>query len=178
VPVLSQNVYRLADLVNKSEHILLPGEATMFQGTDFVGRMSLPLVAVGEEFTAGFGIDPQLQIQRLMMDKSRTTQGGNQVLKYEYRILINSYKTEKVQLQVWDRLPMAHETETTGVSLLKATPELSKDALYLREQRPNNLLRWDLDVDPSMNGEKALIVNYEFRLELDKQMVINILLSR
>src|SRR5439155_6123577 len=87
VPVLSQNVYRLADLINKSEYILLPGEATMYQGTDFVGRMHLPLVAVGEEFTAGFGIDPQLQIQRQMMDKTRSTQGGNQVLKYEYRIL-------------------------------------------------------------------------------------------
>src|SRR5262249_34587673 len=115
VPVLSANVFRLADLVNKSELVLLPGEATMYQGTDFVGRMSMPLVAVGEEFTAGFGVDPQMQIQRMMMDKSRTTQGGNQVMKYEYRILVNSYKTEKVQLQVWDRLPLAHETEATGV---------------------------------------------------------------
>jgi hypothetical protein len=178
VPVLNQNVYRLADLVNKSEYILLPGEATMYQGTDFVGRMHLPLVAVGEEFTAGFGVDPQLQIQRQLMDKNRATQGGNQVLKYEYRILVNSYKSEKVQLQVWDRLPLSHETETTGVSLVKATPKLSKDAMYLREQRPSNLLRWDLDVDPTMNGEKAMILSYEFRLELDKQMIINVLQSK
>jgi len=178
VPVLNQNVYRLADLVNKSELVLLPGEATMYQGTDFVGRMHMPLVAIGEEFTAGFGIDPQLQIARQMMDKTKSTQGGNQVMKYEYRIMVNSYKGEKVQLQVWDRLPLAHETETTGVNLLKATPELSKDALYLRELRPNNLLRWDLDVEPTMNGEKALMISYEFRLELDKQMVINILQSK
>jgi len=47
--------------------------------TDFVGRMRMPLVAMGEEFTAGFGVDPQLQITRQMMDKVRTTQGGNQV---------------------------------------------------------------------------------------------------
>src|SRR5262249_7814740 len=60
VPVLTQQVYRLADLTNKSEHILLPGEATMYLDTDFVGRMTMPLVAIGEEFTAGFGIDPQL----------------------------------------------------------------------------------------------------------------------
>ena len=39
VPVLNANVYRLADLVNNSSHILLPGEATMYQGTDFVGRV-------------------------------------------------------------------------------------------------------------------------------------------
>ena len=64
VPVLNRHVYRLADIVNKSDHKLLPGEATMYQGSDFVGRMQMPLVAIGEEFTAGFGVDTQLQIQR------------------------------------------------------------------------------------------------------------------
>src|SRR5438309_4395253 len=55
---------------------LFRSEATMYLGTDFVGRMNLPLVAIGEQFTAGFGVDPQLQIQRHLVDKSRTTQGG------------------------------------------------------------------------------------------------------
>ena len=94
VPVLNTHVYRLADLVNKSEHILLPGEATMYQGTDFVGRMPMPLVAIGEEFTAGFGVDTQLQVQRQMIDQTRSTQGGNQVLKYDYRILVSSFKSQ------------------------------------------------------------------------------------
>src|SRR5262249_44990888 len=122
VPILTKHVYRLANLTNKSRHVLLPGEATMFLGTDFVGRMSMPLVVVGEQFTAGFGVDPQLQVQRQLMDKSRTMQGGNQVLKYEYRILLSSYKAEPVKLQLWDRLPHA-EAETLGVNLMKVKPE-------------------------------------------------------
>ena len=113
-----------------------------------------------------------------MMDKSRTTSGGNQVLKYDYRIMINSYKTEKVQLQVWDRLPVSHEAETAAVSIVKTTPELSKDALYLREQRADNLLRWDLEIDPAMNGEKAMAIDYEFRLELDKHTTLVITFQR
>ena len=40
-------------------------------------------MAVGEQFTAGFGVDPQLQVQRQMTDKSRTTQGANQALRYD-----------------------------------------------------------------------------------------------
>jgi hypothetical protein len=171
VPVLNSHVYRLADLLNKSEHILLPGEATMYQGTDFVGRMPMPLVAVGEEFTAGFGVDTQLQVQRQMVDQTRTTQGGNQVLKYEYRILVNSFKSEPVKLQVWDRLPKG-ETESIGVILGKTTPELCKDGIYLRESRPNNLLRWDVEVPANTNGEKAFAINYDFRMELDRQMAI------
>jgi hypothetical protein len=171
VPVLNRNVYRLADVCNKSEHILLPGEATMYQGTDFVGRMPMPLVAVGEEFTAGFGVETQLQVQRQMIDQTRTTQGGNQVLKYDYRILISSFKSQPVQLQVWDRLPKG-ENESVGVVLLKTAPELSKDGIYTRESRPNNLLRWDVEVPANCNGEKALPITYEFRMELDRQMAI------
>jgi uncharacterized protein (TIGR02231 family) len=172
VPVLTPHVYRLANLTNKSTTVLLPGEAIMYLGPDFVGRMNLPLVAIGEQFTVGFGVDPQLQVSRQLMDKSRATQGGNQVLKYDYRILISSYKTEPVKVQVWDRLPRA-ENETAGISLVKATPEISTDSLYLREQRPNNLLRWDLTVAPGMNGEKAASIRYEFKLELDRQMLIS-----
>jgi uncharacterized protein (TIGR02231 family) len=177
VPVLNRHVYRLADLVNKSDHILLPGEATMYQGTDFVGRMPMPLVAVGEEFTAGFGVDTQLQVQRQMIDQTQSTQGGNQVLKYEYRILVNSFKNEPVKLQVWDRLPKA-DSERVGISLLKTAPELCKDGIYLRESRPNNLLRWDVEVAANCNGEKALAITYEFKMELDRQMAITGFQSR
>jgi uncharacterized protein (TIGR02231 family) len=177
VPVLTPHVYRLANLTNKSEYVFLAGEATMYLGTDFVGRMNLPLVAIGEQFTAGFGVDPQLQVQRQLMDKARTTQGGNQVLKFDYRILVNSFKNEPVKLQVWDRLPRA-ENETAGVSLLKAAPEISTDSLYVREQRPSNLLRWDLTVEPAMNGEKSLSIRYEFKVELDRQMLISNVLTK
>jgi uncharacterized protein (TIGR02231 family) len=169
VPVLTSHVYRLADLTNKSGFVLLPGEATMYIGTDFVGQMTVPLVAVGEQFTVGFGVDPQLQITRAMTDRSKTTQGGNQVLRYEYRILLSSYKAEKVKVQVWDRLPHP-ENDTVGVSLIRTVPDVSKDALYIREQRVNNLLRWDVNVDPGLNGEKAMAINYEFKIDLDRQM--------
>ncbi len=177
VPVLTQHVYRLANLTNKSQYVLLPGEATMYLGTDFVGRMDLPLVAIGEQFTAGFGVDPQLQVQRQMIDKSKEMKGGNQVLKYEYRILVSSYKAQPVKLQVWDRLPHA-ESDTVGVNLVKATPEISNDPMYVREEKPHNLLRWDVKIEPNMNGEKALAVNYEFKLELDRQMTIGSFLSK
>lgn len=171
VPVLTPHVYRLANLGNKSKYVLLPGEATMYQGADFVGRMDLPLVAIGEQFTVGFGVDPQLQAQRQLLDKGRTMQGGNQVLKYDFRILVSSYKAEPVNVQVWDRLPHA-ENETLGVSLGKSEPEVSTDPVYVREQRPHNLLRWDLKVEPAMNGEKARVVHYDYKLELDRQMTL------
>jgi uncharacterized protein (TIGR02231 family) len=172
VPVLTPHVYRLANLVNRSEFVLLPGEATMYLGTDFVGRATLPLVAIGEQFTAGFGVDPQVQVARKLAEKTRTVQGANQVLKFEYRILVSSYKTEAVRLQLWDRLPHS-DNSAAAVTLISTTRELSKDPLYVREDRPKNLLRWDLTVEPGMAGEKALSVGYEFRLEMAQQVHIS-----
>jgi uncharacterized protein (TIGR02231 family) len=172
VPLLTTHVYRLADLVNRSNHVLLPGEATMYLGSDFVGQMSLPLVAVGEPLTVGFGVDPQLQVKRQMIDKAHTTQGGNQMLRYEYRTTISNYKKEKVKLQVWDRLPKA-DNDAVTINLLKTLPELSKDPAYLRGPRTQNLLRWDVTVEPNATGEKALAIQYELKLELDRTMTIS-----
>ena len=120
-------------------------------------------MAIGEQFTAGFGVDPQLQVQRQLLDKTRTLQGGNQVLKLDYRISINSYKSEAVRVQVWDRLP--HSTsEVVNITLVGNTPEISKDAGYVRDERPKNLLRWDLTVPAGANGEKAVNVLYQFKM--------------
>ena len=66
------------------------------------------------------------------------------------------------------------ESEYKGkpMIVIKSTPEVSKDGLYQREGRPNNLLRWDLEVEPNTNGERATPIAYEFRLQLDRNMVI------
>jgi hypothetical protein len=177
VPVLTPHVYRQADLVNRSEYVLFPGESTMYVGTDFVGRMRLPLVAIGKPFSVSFGVDPQIQVQRAMVNKNRVTSGGNQVLSFDYRIHVNSFKTEPAKVQVWDRLPRG-EQQTVAVSLVSHKPELSADALYLREERPKNLLRWDVTVQPGQSGEKALTIDYAYRLELDKQLQIGAVVAK
>ena len=150
----------------------------MYIGTDFVGQMTLPLVAVGEQFTAGFGVDPQLQVKRQMVDKAQTTQGGNQMLRYDYRILVSSYKNEKVKLQVWDRLPQGRQRRRHRQPPEDDARKSASDPAYLRGPRGQNLLRWDVVVEPNSIGEKAMPIQYEFKLELDRQMTISGLPNR
>ena len=178
VPVLTPNVYRIADLTNTSEFVLLPGEATMYLGSDFVGQTKLPLVAIGKPFTVGFGVDPQLQATRVLLDKTRATQGGNQVITFKYRISIVSYKKEPVPVQSWDRMPHAEAAMTIGITLANPKQELSSDPLYVRDEKPKGLLRWDLTVQPNQNGEKALMIEYEYKMELDKNVNIGGFLSK
>lgn len=178
VPVLTPNVYRIADLTNTSDSVLLPGEATMYLGADFVGQTKLPLVAIGKPFTVGFGVDPQLQVSRVLLDKTRITQGGNQVLTFKYRIAVTSYKKDPVAVQVWDRMPHAEAAMTIVVTLNNPKPELSTDRLYLRDEKPKGLLRWDVTSQPDQNGEKALPIEYEFKMELDKNVNIGGFLAK
>ena len=51
-------------------------------------------------------------------------------------------------------------------------PSLSDDVTYLRKDRPQNLLRWDLVIAPNTNGEKAMTIEYQFKLEYDKNVAI------
>src|SRR5262249_47208761 len=100
-----------------------------------------------------------------------TPRGGNQVHTYEYRITVGSYKSEPVRIQVWDRLPRA-EAEAVAVSLEEPKPKLSADPSYARKDRPQNLLRWDLTVEPGTNGEKAATIHYQFKLEYARDVSI------
>ena len=123
IPVLTPRAYRLAKLTNTSDFVLLPGEATAYVGGEFVGRMKLPLVAAGEPFTAGFGVDPQVQISRRLIHKARSVQGGNQVFTYEFRIGLRNYRPRPVKVQLWDRLPTP-EGEAVMVNLVKTSDEI------------------------------------------------------
>jgi Domain of unknown function (DUF4139)/N-terminal domain of unknown function (DUF4140) len=169
VPVLTPRVYRLAKLTNASELVLLPGEANVYAGADFVGRMRLPLVAAGEPFVAGFGVDPQLQVSRRLVRKARTVQGGNQVFEYEFRIGLRNYRAHPVRVQVCDRLPRP-QGEAVVVNLVKTSAELSTDPGYLRTGRTENLLLWDLTVPPGTIGDKTMYLTYEFRLEYARDL--------
>jgi uncharacterized protein (TIGR02231 family) len=162
-------VYRLAKLTNKSDVVLLPGEATVYVGSDFVGRMHLPLVAAGEPFIAGFGVDPQLQVSRRLVRKLRSVQGGNQIFDYEFRVGLRNYRPGPVKIQLWDRLPKP-QGEAIAVNLVKTSAELSTDPLYLRTARMDNLLRWDVDVPQGTVGDKTMYINYEFHLEYARDL--------
>ena len=169
VPVLTPRVYRQAKLTNSASFVLLPGDATVYRGDEFVGRMKLPLVATGETFVVGLGVDPQLQVARRLVRKARTVQGGNQLLTFEFRTSLRNYGANPVRLQLWDRLPVP-EGEAVAVHLVRTSTGLSEDATYQRTGRPDNLLRWDLDVPAGTIGDRPLAVDYEFRIEYARDL--------
>ena len=170
-PLLTDYVYLQADLLNDSDTVLLPGQASMFRSGEFVGKGQLPQVTIGEKFTAGFGIDSQVQVVHELEDKKTRIQGGNRIDTYHYRIALSNYKNTSVELQLLDRLPYTDDA-SIKIELEKTEPELSKDSEYLRTARKKGILRWDLKLAQNTVDQDATIVKYSFTMEYDRNMQI------
>jgi len=170
-PLLTDYVYLQADILNASQTILLPGPAAIFRSGQFVGRGDLPLVTIGEQFTAGFGIDSQVQVTRELQDKVTRTQGGNRIDTFTYRLAVNNYKDISVGLRVLDRLPYT-EDQAVRIELGRSDPPLSTDEQYVLTQRKKGILRWDLQLAPKTTGTKATVITYSYVMEYDRNMRI------
>jgi uncharacterized protein (TIGR02231 family) len=168
-PLLTDYVYLQADVLNASDTVLLPGQASMFRDGEFVGKSQLPQVTIGEKFTAGFGIDSQVRLAHELEDKQSRIQGGNRIDTYNYRIAISNYKNAAVELRLLDRLPYTDDA-SVKIELAKTEPKLSEDTEYLRTIRKKGILRWDLTLAPNTIDEKATIVKYSYTMESDRNM--------
>jgi uncharacterized protein (TIGR02231 family) len=170
-PILTDYVYLQAELLNDSDTILLPGQASVFRNGEFVGKSELPLVTIGEKLTAGFGIDSQVQVTRELEEKKTRIQGGNRIDTYDYRIALSNYKNTAVELQLLDRLGYT-EDSSIKIELVKTEPQLCKDSEYLRTARKKGILRWDLNLQPNTVDENTTVVKYSFTMEYDRNMQI------
>jgi len=171
-PALTAQVFDEARITNTSSTVLLPGPVSTYVGGRFVGYGQAPLVAASESFTLGFGIDTSLRASRELVERSEEIQGGNRVVDLAYRLTIQNFGREEVEVRLMDRMPVA--SEEVRVTLLDdGERALSDDPDYLREDRRRGILRWDVLVAPGAVGAGAFTQEYTFRLEHDKQMSLS-----
>jgi hypothetical protein len=164
-PVLTRHVYREADVANDTDLDLLSGPVNMYLDGRFVGRMEIPTVARGQTFVVGFGADPQLAAARELVERHEATQGGNQVVSFEYRLVVENYRDQKVPVRVYDRLPYTDDSKDLRVTLGEMSDKLSDHKIYLRIDRPKGILRWDIEAPANASGADARFVKYAYRLE-------------
>ena len=170
-PLLTPYVYQQADVVNTSEIALLAGPVNSYLDGQFMGGGRVPMVAKGQQFTVGFGVDSQLRAGRELADKTDEIQGGNKVLTFKYRLLAENYKDAPVKVRVLDRLPDPKGADIK-VTLGELKDPLSEDKVYLRKLRKMGVLRWEIEVPAKAAGASARTVEYEYKLEFDKNMHI------
>ncbi|MGQ0628391.1 MAG: mucoidy inhibitor MuiA family protein [Phycisphaerales bacterium] len=171
-PTLTQYVYHEAQVTNASELVLLAGPAASYVAGEFVGSGGVPTIAAGESFRAGFGIDSSLRASKELVERSETTQGGNRIIEFTYKLTVENFGKGAANVRMIDRLPMPKGNDIK-LTLVSQSLGLSDDKDYLDTDRKKNLLRWDVSVPPGATGTKAQVIEYKFRLEFDRQMTLS-----
>lgn len=169
-PVLSPYVFREATVKNTSDHDLLGGSVGVYLDGRFVGRTEIPTVARGQTFTIGFGADPQLRASRELVERKEGVQGGNREISFTYRLSIENFSDTDATVSLYDRLPTAERPGEVRVTLASGKTPLSTDAAYLRTERPKGILRWDVTVPAESTLEKAVVVDYAFTVDHDRNL--------
>jgi uncharacterized protein (TIGR02231 family) len=174
MPLLTQEVYRQAELTNNSNTALLGGQSSVYLDGEFVGSGTIPVVACGQKFLIGFGPDPQLRARREFMSREdgirSWLKGGNREVASKYRLVFDNYKDDAVKLHVFERVPYA--IEDIKLTLGKMSDPLSEEKEYVRSRKPYGILRWDIEVPAHSARSTARTLEYSFRFEFDKKMEI------
>jgi len=166
IPLLTERVNRRATIQNTSKVALLEGRSSVYLNGEFVGKGTVPMVANGQKFLAGFGIAPQLRTWRELVSKKEKIQGANREVSYEYRLVLDNYGDQEALVQVYDRLPYAQED--IRVTKVDGFTGITEDPEYHRMFKPQGILRWDLAVPKHSAGGTAKTLEYSFNLEYDK----------
>lgn len=172
-PVITSLVYREARLKNSSDEDMLAGPMTAYLDGRFVGQGELPTVARGETFVVGFGADPQLRARRELADRQDSVQGGNRETRFEYRLVIENFAAEPTPVRVIDRLPHAENGVDIRVTLGESSDPISDEKLYVRDERPVGILRWNVEVPAGAAGADAKVIDYKYSVEYDRQYVVS-----
>jgi len=168
-PVLTEFVYREAEIVNASGRDMLAGPVSVYLDGRFVGRTDMVSVTRGQTFILGFGADPQLTASRQLVEREQGTQGGNTRVSFSYRMSIENFGDKPAMVRLLDRLPHFNgSSREVKLTLDSGFEDLSTDPVYLRLSRPSGILRWDITVDAGATGEKAAVVPYRYSIEFDR----------
>ena len=164
-PVAETDVFLRARLMNESGFILLPGQARVYLGSDSIGTAALGEIAVGGEIELWFGKEPGVTVKREVVSKKASESGvfsKSKGVDREYRVSLTNTLARAVEVELWDRVPVSRN-EQVKVELTAIAPALATDAKYLKEERPQGLLKWMLPLPARVAGKEAAPVTISWK---------------
>jgi uncharacterized protein (TIGR02231 family) len=162
VPRRAELGYLRATIVNKSNLVLLPGEANIFRDGVFVGSSQIESVAPGQEFKLFLGPDDQVRTRRELTrrDVDKNLIGNVRRHTYAYSITLENLKSHRVPLSVLDQVPVSRH-EQIKVKLRHAEPAPATNDL--------GELRWDLTLAPGSKRD----LTYEYTVESPRDLMVS-----
>ncbi len=161
VPVLAAEAYLRATVTNGSL-LLLPGQARIFHGAQFVGETRLDTVAAGEEFEVQLGVDDQVKVERKLARRStsKAVLGGTRTIDIGYEITVENHRAGRAKVSVHDHIPVSVDGEIRVRPREASPPPAETDDL--------GELTWNLTLDPG----KTATIRHRFTVEHPAQVTV------
>jgi uncharacterized protein (TIGR02231 family) len=162
-PALDTTVWLRGKAKNTSEWTLLPGQAAVFLGADYLGLAQLDTVQPNQEFTLHLGADPSLTVTRTQTEDVSKGPGflGSRASKVEgWRVKLENHgaqtsaKDGAVDVIVREVLPRSRD-ERVEVELTKSEPKISKDERWKQDLEEKGIQTWVVHV--AKNGSTDIV---------------------
>ncbi len=166
VPKVSQQVFLRARFRNGSDLPLLAGPIRNYVDLDYTGTSQLSLVRPNEEASLNFGVDESIRVKRKEGSEQSSITGlmrDTRRREFSYEIEVSNFKNKPIQVVVWDHLPLVRN-EAVNLQVKKIDPAVA-------EQNKNNLLRWNLKLEPQQ--KKTITVAYTIEHPLSLELYSN-----
>ena len=173
-PVASDGAFLRATLKNTSAFQLLPGRASVFVGSDYVGASPFLGAAPNQEFAAFFGADPAISARRELVqraDRQSGLFGGGLDTLSDYRVTISNGTGRSVLVELFDRRPVSR-SDKVEVTVPNNSAPLSTNADYVATQLPQGILRWDLAIAPTPTGSDGTTITWTVVVSRSKDIEI------
>lgn len=138
IPRVNLYAYLTGEMQNKSDFLLLSGEASTYVGDDFTGKTSMPTIAPDESTTVSFGVDDRIRVER-DLKRSKISRGGlfSGKTKHEftYENRVRNFHNKTVECTIIDQVPVPQDPDIR-ISSIKLDPKPTED------QKDDGIYNW------------------------------------
>jgi len=129
VPSQNDAAYLTAEIENKDELSLMPGEMAVYLDGDYSGKQQIgKIINTGDKLTVSFGIDENIKIKREITDKKsgdRGLFGGDNGIDYGFKITVENFNKKEADVEIKEPMPISQHDKIKA-EVYKASDECVK----------------------------------------------------
>ncbi len=158
-PKLNQSVFREVEITNQFDSPLLPGQISLFAGSDFIGKTNQQnLIAPGQTFDLPFGIENRIEVKRKLISNKKSVSDDRIKIIQTIEIKLKNWSQFVGELTLEEPFPISQDNRIK-VKHKKMDPKPDEiDDL--------GKASWKLTLQP---GEEK-IVEFTFEISHPKEM--------
>lgn len=168
VPKLDPNAYVAAKFTVDGESPLLRGNVMLFRDGVYMGKGLLPMLAAGEDYALGFGIDDRIKVKRIEV-KRHTSETGlistDRVEERSWAITVKNLHGTVMPVTVYDQMPYSTHEDIEVEMLSGSTKPSERDV-----DKKRGVVAWSYDL--KQNQEQLIEFGYRITQPEDVRTTI------